>query len=47
MHEQITSLTSSVWQVGATHGRIVWQVQILAHYDTFDFGGSANDQVWY
>ena len=40
------SLTSSVWQVGATHGRIVWQVLILAHCDTCNFGGAANDQVW-
>jgi hypothetical protein len=34
------SLTSTVWQVGTTHGRIVSRLQIPAHCDILDFTGS-------
>ena len=34
------SLTSTVWQVGTTHGRIVSRLQISAHCDILDFAGS-------
>jgi hypothetical protein len=34
------SLTSTVWQVSTTHGRIVSRLQITAHYDILDFAGS-------
>ena len=38
--DYVDSLTSTVWQVSTTHGRIVSRLQITAHYDILDFAGS-------